>query len=170
MISDTDFLAASCANLVSLSMGIIPTLYSLNNVYPGTYSVVFCKMQGYLTHTSLQMTRIFLVLACFDRYALSSSTTNIRKFSQVKIARRTIPMVIIGCLLIAIHLVIFLDIKSGGCAVYNTSAQIYNSLYSMMTISIAIPVLMSVFSMLTFYNLKQRQKLRRQLQQQSTKH
>jgi len=161
-----DFLAASCANIVSLSWGIIPTLYSLNNVYPGSYSLAFCKIQGYLTHTSLQMTRVFLVLACFDRFALSSTNAYLRQFSQVKVAHRSISITVICCLLIAIHLAIYLNLVPGGCGLTNTIASIYNSLYTMLTVSILIPVSMFVLSILTFYHLKQRQNLRRQMQQQ----
>jgi hypothetical protein len=123
-------------------------------------------MQGYLTHTSLQMTRIFLVLACFHRYALSSSNAYIRKFTHVVVARRIVAIVIIGCYLIAIHLVIYLFIQNNGCTIYNHSTMIYNSIYSITIISITIPILMLTFSMLTFYNLKKHQSRCRQLRQQ----
>ncbi|CAF1647691.1 unnamed protein product [Adineta ricciae] len=158
-----DFLAASFSSLLSLLFGLIPTFYLLNNVYPGNYSVVFCKMQGYITHTSLQMTRMFLVLACFDRYALSSSSSYLRKFATVSVARRCVPIVMLSCYLIAIHLIIYLDIVNSSCGIYQLSVLIYNSVYSIATISITMPLLMFIFSFLTFVNLKQRQKKRQQM-------
>ncbi|UJR17955.1 hypothetical protein I4U23_004854 [Adineta vaga] len=160
IIAMDDFLAASFSSLVSLLFGLIPTFYLINNIYPGNYSVVFCKMQGYITHTSLQMTRVYLVLACFDRFALSSANANIRKFSTVIVARRCVPIVILSCYLVAMHLIIYLDIVNNSCAVYNLSALIYNSIYSITTISILMPLLMLIFSLLTFLNLKKRQKQR----------
>jgi hypothetical protein len=54
-------------------------------------------MQGYFTHTSLQMTRFYLFLACFDRYAISSSNAQIRRFGKVTVARRMVPIVMIFC-------------------------------------------------------------------------
>jgi len=112
------------------------------------------------------MTRVFLVLACFDRFALSSTNAYLRQFSQVKIAHRSISITVICCLLIAIHLAIYLNLVPGGCGLTNTIASIYNSLYTMLTVSILIPVSMFVLSILTFYHLKQRQNQRRQMQQQ----
>ncbi|CAF1204864.1 unnamed protein product [Adineta steineri] len=159
----TYFLAASFNSLISLLFGLIPTFYLLNNVYPGSYSLIFCKVQGYITHTSLQMMRVYLVLACFDRYALSSSNANIRKFSRVIVARRSIPIVIISCYLIAIHLIIYLDIVNNACGLFNSSALIYDIIYTIATISFIMPLLMFIFSILTFYNLKQRQKQRQQI-------
>ncbi len=153
-----DFFAASCANLVSLSFGMIPTFYLLNHVYSGSYSLVFCKMQGYFTNTSLQMTRFYLLLACFDRYAISSANVQIRKFGNIAVARRMIPIVMIFCYLIAIHLIIFLEIVKNTCGLFNKSPSIYNSIYTILTISILIPVLMLTFALLTFYNLKKRQR------------
>ena len=159
-----DFFAASCANLVSLSFGMIPTFYSLNYVYPGSYSLVFCKMQGYFTHTSLQMTRFYLLLACFDRYAVSSQNIYIRKFGTLTVVHRIIPIVIIFCYLIAIHMIIFLDIVGNSCGLFHVSASTYNSIYVIVTISILIPVSMFTIALLIFYNLKKRQKQRQNLQ------
>lgn len=111
------------------------------------------------------MTRIFLVLACIDRFTASSTNAKLRQFSQVTVARRSVIITIICCLLIAIHLIIYLNTVSGGCGLTSISASIYNSLYTMMTVSILIPMSMFVFSVLTFYNLKQKQHQRRQFQQ-----
>ena len=161
-----DFLAASCTNLISLSFGLTPAFFTIGNIYLSSYSLVFCKVQGCLTHTSLQMTRMFLVAACVDRYTLTSSNANIRKFGQVSVAYRIIPMIIIGCLLIAIHLVIYLNNDGDGCGLKNSSALIYNTIYSIITISLIMPLSMVVFSLLTYYNLRKRREQRRQLQQQ----
>ena len=144
---------------------MIPTFYLINNVYPGSYSLVFGKMQGYFTHTSLQMTRFYLLLACFDRYAISSANIRIRNFGRVAVARRMIPVVIVFCYLIAIHLIIFLDIVRSACGLFHKSASVYNSIYTILTISISIPLLMLIFALLTFYNLRKRQRQRQILQQ-----
>jgi hypothetical protein len=61
-------------------------------------------MQGYFTHTSLQMTRFYLFLACFDRYAISSSNAQIRRFGKVTVARRMVPIVMIFCWLFFLKL------------------------------------------------------------------
>ena len=61
LMNHLDFLAAFCSNLLSLSWGILPTLYGLNHVYPGSSSAIFCKLLIYLPHIDLQMTRIFLL-------------------------------------------------------------------------------------------------------------
>ncbi|CAF1173592.1 unnamed protein product [Adineta ricciae] len=157
------FLAASFSSLLSLLFGLVPTFYLLNNVYPGNYSVVFCKMQSYITHTSLQMTRVFLALACFDRYALSLGNNYLQRFATVTVACRCIPIVILSCYLIAIHLVIYLDVVNSSCGIRYAPALIYNSVYSITIISVTLPLFMFTFSLLTWVNLKRRQKQRQQM-------
>ncbi|CAF1231404.1 unnamed protein product [Adineta ricciae] len=85
-------------------------LYGLNHVYLSSSSATFCKLLIYLPHIGLQMTRIFLILACFDRYALSSPSVTIRNFSQVSVARRTVPIVIVIVSLAIPILMLFLSI------------------------------------------------------------
>ncbi|UJR19300.1 hypothetical protein I4U23_022429 [Adineta vaga] len=159
------FLSGSCSSLISLFFGMIPTFYLLDHVYPGSYSIIFCKMQGYITHTNLQITRVFLLLSCFDRYTLSSTNQFLRKFAQPYIALRLIPIVIILSYLLAIHLIIYLEIFSSRCGLYNTSVLTYNSIYTIVTIPILYPLIMLICSILTYMNLKNRQKRLAQIQQ-----
>jgi hypothetical protein len=41
--------------------------------------------------------RFFLLLACIDRYAISSANAQIRKFGNIAVARRMIPILLFNC-------------------------------------------------------------------------
>ena len=111
-------------------------------------------------NVSLQISRYLIVVACFDRYTLCSTNAYLRKFSHIRIARRYgIPAIILICLIIPIHVPIYETVQNGSCTLTGIAA-FYNSIYSIIFIGVIPPVLMFIFSLLTFYNLKLRQRRR----------
>ncbi|CAF4433204.1 unnamed protein product, partial [Adineta steineri] len=46
-------LAASILNILSIIWGICPSLYTLYNTDPSTYSFIYCKLRLYTLHTLL---------------------------------------------------------------------------------------------------------------------
>jgi hypothetical protein len=111
----------------------------------------------------LQMSRYLILMACFDRYALCSRNARLRKFCNVRIARRyVIPCIILICLIIPLHVPIWITVVNNSC-MFTGVAALYNSFYGIIMIGIIPPGLMFVFSLLIFRNLKLRQR-RRQIQ------
>jgi hypothetical protein len=145
-------LTASFVNVFIINYGIIPTLYSLDYPNPELYSLVFCKLRLYLLHSALMISRSMVVLACIDRFALSSTSPHIRLFCQRKMALPIIVCVLLAWPLIAIHIPILLTIESGRCSTFGIYSLIYSS-YSFLVAGLLPPTLMIFFGFKTMRNL-----------------
>ncbi len=103
------------------------------------------------------MSRFLIVTACFDRFALCSTNVRLRRFCSVHIARHyMIPSIIIIWLIPPLHTLIFNTAVNNTC-VYSGAAALYNSIYGISFVGFIPPILMLLFSLLTFRNLKLRQ-------------
>ncbi|CAF4005668.1 unnamed protein product [Adineta steineri] len=127
------FLASSFVNLIILNVGIIPLIYT--NKYNWQITTIYCKIRSYLFNSSQQMSRYFIVMACFDRFALCSSNIRLRRFSHVNIAR----------------------ISINNSCIYPGTSALYNSIYGITLVGFIPPILMLTFSLLTYRNLKIKQ-------------
>jgi hypothetical protein len=117
-----------------------------------------------MLNATQQMSRFFIVTACFDRFALCSTSVRLRQFSRVHIARRyMIPSIIIICLILPIHMLIY-NISVNNICTYPGASALYNSIYAISLVGFIPPILMSFFSFLIFRNLKSMQQ-RRQVRQ-----
>lgn len=145
-------LTASFINIFVINYGIIPTLYSLDYPNPELYIVAFCKLRLYFLHSSLMMSRSLIVLACIDRFALSSSSLRVRSFCRTKIAFSAIVCIFIVWPIIAVHIPILLTIQSGRCGMTNPYSLIY-SIYSFIIAGLLPPALMVIFGIKTIRNL-----------------
>jgi hypothetical protein len=146
-------LMASIMNIFIINFGVIPTLYSLDHVNPETYSIAYCKLRLYLLHSALMISRSMIVLACIDRFAVSSASQRIHVFGQSKIA---ICLIIFICFIwpiIASHILALLTIKLGRCTAYGNYSLIY-SIYSFIVAGFLPPTLMITFGFLTIRNLR----------------
>ncbi|CAF4814810.1 unnamed protein product, partial [Rotaria sp. Silwood2] len=97
------------------------------------------------------------------RYVLSSRSAHLRQFAQVHIARRTVAIVICIWLVLPIHTLVFYEIReaAGICAiVYNRTAALYHSVYSLLTGGILPPIIMITSILLIRRNLAMKRDLR----------
>jgi hypothetical protein len=145
-------LTASFINVFIINYGVIPTIYSLDHLNPELNWVVSCKMRLYLLHCALMMSRSLVVLACVDRFALSSSSQRVRSFCQPKMVFPVIFCVLITWPLIAIHIPILLTIQFGRCSTFGTYSLIY-SIYSFLVAGLLPPTLMIFFGCKTIRNI-----------------
>jgi hypothetical protein len=145
-------LTASFVNIFIINYGIIPTLYSLDYLDPELYSVVFCKLRLYFLHSALMISRSLVVLACIDRFALSSSSPRVRSFCQPKVTLPVIFCIFIAWPLIALHIPILLTIQSGRCGTFGIYSLIYSS-YSFLVAGLLPPALMVFFGFKAMRNL-----------------
>jgi hypothetical protein len=146
-------LFASIMNIFIINFGVIPTLYSLNHIDPETYSIIYCKLRLYLLHSTLMISRSMIVLACIDRFAISSASQRIHTFCQPKIAISLIIFISFLWPIIASHILVLLTIKSGHCTAYGKYSLIY-SIYSFIVAGFLPPTLMITFGFLTIRNLR----------------
>ena len=153
------FLALSCNNLfytsVLLTYRLLADGYQLDAT---KISLISCKLITYIYQTSLLSSPYFIVLASIDRYCASSTNANLRKFSNVKITRRAILLVIIVIMLFYIGTLILIDVRQTdtfGCRI--RADTIYKQIYTIMQVvvlGIIAPCLMLVFGAMTIYNTK----------------
>ena len=109
---------------------------------------------------SLQISRFLILTACFDRYALCSSSARLRRFSRIHVARRyVIPGIFLVWMLFPLHVPIFVTVQNATCSFVGGLA-LYNCIYGIVVIGIIPPTSMFIFSLLIYRNLKVRQQLR----------
>ena len=152
-------LATSCANIISVVWGISPALHTLDNPDPSTYSYLYCKLRLYTIHTSLMIGRSFIILACFDRYALCSQSIRFRAICQAKMAIRIILATILLWPILTLHIILLQNFSNNQCSRSGSYALIYG-IYSTLAAGIVPPVLMTTFSVLT---IRHRRELRTRL-------
>ncbi|UJR17099.1 hypothetical protein I4U23_003996 [Adineta vaga] len=153
--SSVYFLTLSIFSIIYIIWTMFPLMHTLNYSDPQTQSVVYCKAQKYGIHILAVYLRYTIVFACIDRFFLTRTNARLRSLSSVKIAViLLIIMIIIGSL-IAVHILIYMDIRNGICGMTGIYRLIY-AIYQIVIVSIVPPLLMGIFSILTIHSLHQR--------------
>jgi hypothetical protein len=107
-------LASSIANLFVINIIILYHILTLGfSIDPTASSLFFCRFRQYISSVPAMVSRIYIVLACIDRWATTSATVRRRAFSQMKVARRLIPSVGIGWCIISLHIPVNYYIVNG---------------------------------------------------------
>lgn len=107
-------LASSISNLFIVNIIILFHMLAFGfNIDPTTTSFFFCRFRQYLSHVTTLLSRIYIVLACIDRWAMTSSSVKRRAFSKLKVAKIIIPSVCVGWLLISLHIPLYHVISNG---------------------------------------------------------
>lgn len=150
--------------VIHLCIGMGSALYALNHVDPVLTILAYCKMRIYLMQSTAMMYRWCFVLACFDRFALSSTNARLRSFATVRVARRVVAIIISVWIVLPVHTLIFYILKGGNCGPLGSYAEaLYHSLFTTIT-GCVLPILFMVsFTLLMYRNLV----LKRQRRQQN---
>lgn len=147
-------LAVSIINLIE-----IPYSLSSVTILPATIrptSVIYCRISGYVQHYLLNVVRTYTVLACIDRFTLTSTNVRIRRFSSASMARKSVIISTIIWLFIPLHMCFFYEsILSQRCGVSGTYAFFF-SIYSTIVTGGHL-ILMISFSSLAIYNIRKSQ-------------
>jgi hypothetical protein len=146
-------LVASIMNIFIINFGVLPTIYSLYYIDPENYSIIYCKLRLYLLHSTLMISRSMIVLACIDRFAVSSVSPRFHVFGQPKVAICLIILISFIWPIIASHILVLLTIQSGHCSAFGKYGLIY-SIYSFIVAGFLPPTLMITFGVLTIRNLR----------------
>jgi hypothetical protein len=93
-------------------------------------SNVMCKTRYYFGYVFLALSPYFFILACFDRYCSSSSSSARRAWCNKKLAKRLIiGAIILACILYS-HMAIFFELKTSEAQVIcYTQPGIYDTFY-----------------------------------------
>lgn len=151
---------ASVAMLIHLNTGLVPFLYALNHENPVTTIIAFCKIRFYAGQLCAMTYRWCLVLACFDRYALSSIHARLRNFAKVQVARRVVLLVVLAWIILPMHILIFFSLRSGQCGPVHSAVAMYHSIFTIISGNILPVSLLTICSILIYRNLAQKRKRR----------
>ena len=144
---------AAVMNSAAITFNIVHTLYTVNHGDPITSSLLFCKLRFYIPQIFSQTARYLTILACIDRYFLTTNHTYFRRISRPFIVRRLIVIVFIFWLISLIHIIIGTTIKNGQCSQFG----VYSILYFLHLIIFVcfVPIIFkAIFGLLAYYNLK----------------
>ncbi|UJR27500.1 hypothetical protein I4U23_008784 [Adineta vaga] len=147
-------LAATIVNLILIECILPAAVYSARNIDPQNISLVWCKIRSYLFNALLMLYRWYKMAACIDRAAMCNRHAWIRSFSQARIACRAILIITIVWLIIPIHLGVFFRIENGRCVPQSGAYAKFFSAYSIVISGWSPPIVMSIFSIISFQNLK----------------
>ena len=95
-----------------------------------------------------------VIAACIDRWALCSENGIIRSFARPKIAVRVILILLVVWTLIPIHMAVFFSNNTGRCIAMPGTYAFFYAIYSLIVIGVLPLLLMIVFSILPWYNLR----------------
>jgi len=146
-------LNAAIMNIIFLTFNILLLTYTYNYGDPTSQSLIFCKLRRFLLHVVGQISRYFIVLACIDRFAVTSLRAGLRTLSQPAKARNLMIILSIILFLCAIHIFIFTTIKNGRCGQFPPYYNYYLAYIILFTSTIP-PLTMTIFGYLSYRNLK----------------
>lgn len=141
-----------------LSIGfIVPTRMALDNFGNNLehQSIIYCKIRYYLSLTLPELVTYHMLLAIIDRYLATSNNVRIRSWSQLKIAHRLSFALLIIISLTGTHLIVYYGIYNNTCQVPpGNGYTIFFAVYLVVIIIFLPHILMVIFSLITFSNLK----------------
>jgi len=141
-------------NSVYLTFNGIVSVYIL--YYPDTIILVltFCKMYKYMMFSFGQQAKTMLILACIDRFLMTSNRASFRAFSTPKRAKYLIFFCCIFWSLFTIHIPIMTTIVHGQCTRSGVYSIIY-SVYSLIFVGLIPTITSAIFGYLTYRNMRQ---------------
>ena len=147
-------LASAIFSLVGLNWALITNLNALYQVPdPFTLSLTLCRIRGYILQITSVLFRTMIILACIDRYAMSSSHVRIRAFSKRNTAIKMIIGTTLVWMLVTVQQPIFQTIQSNRCWLFGVYGLFF-SIYQTCLFGCVFPGWMIVFGVLLWKNLK----------------
>ena len=147
-------LASAIFGTIGLNWALITNTNALYQIPdPFTLSLVLCRLRGYILQTTAVLYRSMIILACIDRYAMSSARVHIRALSKPSIAMKVIVATTLFWLLVTVQQPIFQTIRLNRCSVFDVYGLIF-SIYQICLFGCVFPGLMVVFGRLVWKNLK----------------
>ncbi|UJR13116.1 hypothetical protein I4U23_000140 [Adineta vaga] len=153
------FLANSIANIAALYFSCLTRILIIFGIYaiPGQ-GYIYCKIRTFFTYMPLSASSWFIVAACVDRYASSSTSVRIRSFSQFKVSQRTVGGIFIALCLIWIQMFFCFNGNSDGsiCSPISQFCNTFNNYSLLVFYSLLPPLCMFFFGWMTIRNIRHR--------------
>ncbi|CAF5096931.1 unnamed protein product [Rotaria sp. Silwood1] len=158
------FLATSIANLIALYFGFMTRLLITFGIYlTPSQSDVYCKTRTFFTYMPLSVSAWFVVAACADRFASSSSSVRIRSFSQTKVSQRVICSILFILCLIWAEMFICFNGNANGTTCYPATpfCNTFNNFNLLIFYSLLPSIFMFTLGWITIRNVRHRPFYRR---------
>lgn len=150
-------LSASIGNLLVVIL-VIPIRLSADGFQydPTDFSTFTCRFLSYIHHVVLALPAWFHVLACADRWAVSSRSAKLRNFANVSLAKRLVVSTIVLCSIVYLY-VISTFVREAKpppplCSVEKKLAVFILTIY-LIIFTILPPAMMILFSLLIIRNV-----------------
>lgn len=154
----TYFFVLAITNLNNLVPGLVPNYLSdAHSVDFLTASIVFCRLRFWIVHTSLALGSWLIVLACVDRYCISSRHATRRHYSSLKNARISVALATLIASTMYIHALVLFTIEKTPvgpiCYAQSGTYRVFYDFLFFATFSFTPPILMVIVGLATFYNI-----------------
>ncbi|UJR12481.1 hypothetical protein I4U23_016656 [Adineta vaga] len=117
-------------------------------------SLFWCKVRYYIINTCLGIAMTCECLATINQFLVTSKEVKLRRLSNIKLTHRISVGFIIFWLLQNIPCLIFVDLNSNVCAIYNQFWQIYFNYINNWFLFTIVPLILCVlFGILTYRNM-----------------
>jgi hypothetical protein len=142
---------------------IFLTFSYFNQIFPFYYgdetlrASVLCKLRSYVVNIFAELGNTMVVLACIDRFLLTSTRATYRAFSTPKRAKWLIFFSIIFWSLFFSFIFVITTVVNGKCGTYGIYGTI-TSVYSIIFIGLIPIMLLCIFGYLAYRNMRQAQK------------
>jgi hypothetical protein len=157
---------------IFLNSTLIGSIFTLGfNINVQNYNVVVCKLFYYVSYVTSTYFPIILILASVDRLLISSQNVDTRLYSSKRLAHFSVSTAMFIWSVFSFHVLIEVSIQELYPTVficyYNVSESYLNFFeYSILVISIIIPLIMIILSILAFKNVRQIRSIPRQQRKQ----
>ena len=155
------FIAGSAVNFLSLLVGLITPFLALYNLDPTQQSLVVCRLRFYLRYATITLSTWFILFTSIDRFLSTSRNIQLRSWSSVRLAKRTILLSSLVCFLFP-YTQVFFCYSISSKKVCTPSSNLCKSTVDgvLLVFNSGIPpLLMVLFSLLTIRNVKHLQRL-----------
>lgn len=144
---------SSITNLLYLITNGLFRIFSISYNDGSIRALILCKLSNYLPGFLGQVTKTILILACIDRYLITSPHATLRIFSTSTRAKYLVVLAYTFWLTAASHSAIFTTISNGQCTRTGTYAIIF-AIYAILFVGLIPSVILSIFAFLACRNMK----------------
>ena len=106
-------LASTITNLFIINIIVLFRMLVGFNIDPTKTSWFFCKFRAYMAQMLTIISRTYILLACVDRWAMTSRSARLRAFTRLKVPKILIPSVAIVWSALFLHVPLYQDIIRG---------------------------------------------------------
>ncbi|CAF1189553.1 unnamed protein product [Adineta steineri] len=150
-------LASTLPNLLIINIVILFRILATFGFDLTSRSKPFCKFQWYISHSMTLLSRTYILLACIDRWAMTSTIVRRRAFARIKISMIMISLAGMIWSLVSVHVLIGQKIIEGQCVPGSKAYAIFFNVYNTVLVGFITPILMTGFGSVTVRNVKQLQ-------------